>query len=152
MGRPAPPVASDQVVFQIAIPGRDRGDACDGWSRQRRPTEIGVNNDAGSVDDRPERWRECAVEDGFGAGLDGPGGVFALAHVGRPEGESGPKRCGCVAQSRDNGLMPISVFEVTHGDTLPKLIDRWDHSKLAHRLRALPASSVQDTITFTFPR
>ena len=150
MGRPAPPVTGDKVVIQIAISGRDCGDACDGRGRQRRPTEIGVNDDAGRVDDRPERWRQRAVEDRFRSGLDGPGGVFALAHVGRSEGESGPKRFGCIAQGRDNRLMPISVFEFTHGITLPELIDRRNHSKLAHRFRALPASSVQDTITLTF--
>ena len=91
------------------------------------------------------------VEHGFHAALDGPGGVFAQAYIGRPERESGPKCFSCVTQGRDNYLMPVSVLEVTNGVTLPELIDRWDNSKFTHRWCGLPTSSVQDTITLTFP-
>ena len=47
--------ARREVVFEIGVAARDRGDALDRRVRQRRAAEVGVNHDAGGVDDRPQR-------------------------------------------------------------------------------------------------
>ena len=62
--------AAAQVVLERRVAARDLGDAIDGRRRERRAAEIGVDDDAGRVDDRLQRRPERVAELCRGGGFD----------------------------------------------------------------------------------
>ena len=53
-----------EVVFEIAVAARERGDPLDGRLGERRAPQVGVDDDAGRVDDGPERSARPAGQGG----------------------------------------------------------------------------------------
>src|SRR5438093_10611705 len=51
-------LAGVEVELQVRVTLRDRGHRLDRLIRQRRAAEVRVDDDAGRVDDRPQRWLE----------------------------------------------------------------------------------------------
>jgi hypothetical protein len=66
---PAP--AGPEVVFEVRVAARNFGDAGDGFRAERRTSEVGVDDDAGRIDDRLERERGVLAQAVRGITLDG---------------------------------------------------------------------------------
>ncbi len=54
--------AAVQVELEGAVAGRDGLDRADRGGRERRAAEVGVQHDAGGVDDARERWVRCGLQ------------------------------------------------------------------------------------------
>ena len=68
IARPARPAF--EVVFERRVSARDLDDPLDRRRRQRRPSQVGVDDDAGRVDDRLQRPLEDFSEVRRGEALD----------------------------------------------------------------------------------
>ena len=137
--------AAFQVVLERRIAARDRGDPVDGGRRQRRASQVGVDDDAGRVDDGHQRWtkkraaRRAAAASSRRAAT-APASTFpgVPPAMARRNSAAATRRASTVASAPNRGL------ERPHAGALAQLFNRRNHVEVRHRrngmLSALPAN------------
>ena len=123
---PPSPGSCGEVVFEVGVAGCELGDARRGHPGERRPAEVGVNDDAGGVDDGDERRCVRRGQASLDLALQDRRdlvGAFsrALVRARRCQPFAHRRRLG--AQRVDDSRPPVPAFEETHRRTLAQLLD-----------------------------
>ena len=91
-----------------------------------------MDDDAGCVDDGPQRRRERLFEPGARMHLDLPGDTVRLAQGVRSIRETSPERLRLLAKGGDYGLASVAGFERAYCVTLAKLLDGGNNTESGH--------------------
>ncbi len=124
--------APAEVVFERRITGRDSCHPFDRARRQRRPTKVGVDDDAAGVDDRLERMHECRIEQLRGSGFDARDGGGFVNEIRVALRDGAADVAGCRTQRVDRRGCTEFRFERVDCRPAPQFVDRRNHAEIGH--------------------